>query len=217
MASESTTDGQWDDSRRFLHRVFLQEPEGVAETVDDVPVCPTCLRACTATKYGPVICEGCWSEHIDRSGAGGRRYVTEHGEKKHYSPLCPQIRGSQYRMTSDEECVYGRLGPCGTCGPGGQARRVMADGGQPVAETQPEPTFEVTYGCGNCGADWSEQYPPLTVVDDSDRATAYSKQCEQMGTHQCDCCNVIECPVCDLMEDVYVDDRQPIEEDDADE
>lgn len=120
---------RWDDTRQFMHRVFVDEPTGVAESVDDVPVCPTCLRAFEASKYGPDICEDCWDEHISRSGEGGRRYITEHGDKKHYTPLCPHVRGSQYWMTSDESCVYGRRSPCGTCGPGGRGQRVMTDGG----------------------------------------------------------------------------------------
>ncbi|GGN92188.1 hypothetical protein [Haloarcula pellucida] len=121
---------EWSDSRRFLHRVFVEEPVGVVETVGEVPVCPTCLRAFEASKYGPHICEDCWNEHIERKSAGGRRYVTEHGEKKHYSPLCPHVRGSQYRLTSDESCVYGRLGSCGTCGRG----RAISDGGREAFE-----------------------------------------------------------------------------------
>ncbi len=125
---------RWDDTRRLMHRVFVEDSAGIAETVADVPVCPTCLRAFEASKYGPDICEDCWDEHISRSGAGGRRYITEHGEKKHHSPLCPHVRGSQYWMTSDESCVYGRRGPCGTCGPGGRGRRAMTDGGGVTAE-----------------------------------------------------------------------------------
>jgi len=88
----------------------------------EAPICPTCLRA--SSLDGPkVICEDCWSEHIARSYAGGHRYVAQHGDKKHYTPLCPQLQETQYRLTRDESCVYGRLGPCGTCRPGGQTRR----------------------------------------------------------------------------------------------
>jgi len=122
---------EFDDSRRLLHRVFIEEPVGVAATVADVPVCPTCLRAFTATKYGPPICDDCWREHIARSGQGGKRYVTPHGDRKHYTPLCPHLHGSTYRMTSDETCVYGRRQPCGSCGPGGRIERAQHGVGRP--------------------------------------------------------------------------------------
>ena len=116
------------DDRSLMHRVFVEEPEGIAETVGDVPVCPTCLRAFQAGKYGPVVCDDCFDEN--NIGAGGKRYITPNGEKKHYSPLCPHVRSSKYWMTSDETCVYSKRGPCATCGPGGRARRVATDGGR---------------------------------------------------------------------------------------
>lgn len=132
--SSDGSDYEVRDDRALMHRVFVEEPEAVAEAVGNVPVCPTCLRAFDPGKYGPVVCEDCWDEHITASYAGGKRYVTENGKKKHYSPLCPQIRGAQYRMTGDEACVYGKLGPCGTCGPGGQVGRLATDGGESDAE-----------------------------------------------------------------------------------
>jgi hypothetical protein len=129
---------EFDDSRRFLHRVFMDEPVGVAATIADVPVCPTCLRAFTATKYGPPICDDCWHEHIARSGAGGKRYVTPHGDRKHYTPLCPHLRGSTYRMTSDEACVYGRRQPCGSCGPGGRIKQARGGNGDATSRAVAE-------------------------------------------------------------------------------
>lgn len=124
------------DSRTLMHRIYVEDPEGVAETVGDVPVCPTCLRAFEPGKYGPVVCEDCWDEHIAAVSGGGKRYVTANGEKKHYTPLCQHVRGSQYRMTSDESCAYDRLDPCETCGPGGRSRKVMTDGGQSTDVTE---------------------------------------------------------------------------------
>ncbi|WP_158855585.1 hypothetical protein [Halorhabdus sp. CUG00001] len=87
---------------------------------------------------------------------------------------------------------------------------IVTDGGQCVDDTDREPAFEVSYGCENCGAEWSDQYPSRTVIRDSDQVGAYNKDCDHLGTTACDCCHGIRCPVCELIADVVVADRNPI-------
>lgn len=79
--------------------------------------------------------------------------------------------------------------------------------------TDNEPAFEVIYECGNCGADWADQYQSRTVIRDSDQVGVYNKDCDHLGTTACDCCNVIRCPVCDLVANVAVADRSPLQGD----
>lgn len=81
----------------------------------EIILCPTCLRAFDPSEYGPAVCEDCFIENVQRHGMGGRRYATEHGSKKHTTPLCPHVRGSVYYMMSDESATYALLGPCKTC------------------------------------------------------------------------------------------------------
>lgn len=74
--------------------------------------------------------------------------------------------------------------------------------------------FVVEFGCGNCGNEWKESYPPRTFVghDPSQGAViSRNKDCDQLGTMSCDCCDIIVCPVCELVDDVEVIDRRPAE------
>lgn len=81
-----------------------------------IRLCPTCLRAFQPSEHGPGICEDCWSEHIARTGMGGRVYITPDGSRHHSSPLCRHVRGSRYYMVSHESATYsGRAGQCKDC------------------------------------------------------------------------------------------------------
>jgi len=80
--------------------------------------------------------------------------------------------------------------------------------------------FTTTYGCGNCGNEWTESHPSRTVVERStglDAVIVKSKDCDQMITADCGCCRTVTCPVCELRSDVEVGDREPIQDGDSDE
>lgn len=73
--------------------------------------------------------------------------------------------------------------------------------------------FAVTFGCRNCGASFDHEYGERTRVIDKGsmgRVKVSDKDCNVLGG--CDCCVPVKCPACDLYSEVYVDDRQPIEE-----
>lgn len=75
--------------------------------------------------------------------------------------------------------------------------------------------FEVTFGCGNCGDEWGDSYPPRTKVKENTPSDVryYDMDCDNMGMMGCDCCDIIICPTCELRKHVTIDDRNPIEED----
>jgi len=84
--------------------------------------------------------------------------------------------------------------------------------------TNTEPVFTVTFGCHNCGNEWSSDFPPKTAVSDggiAKRTQVSNDDCDTLGVHNCTCCDIVVCPVCDRDDDVYVDDRNPIKEGDA--
>lgn len=74
--------------------------------------------------------------------------------------------------------------------------------------------FEVTFGCRNCGASFSDTYPPETTVDRDRQSmvTARNGNCDSMSLRECDCCSLVSCPVCEKLRDVRIDDRQPLDE-----
>lgn len=72
--------------------------------------------------------------------------------------------------------------------------------------------FAVTYGCRNCGNEWTDEFPERTIVTEQlDRVHVTDKDCDEFGS--CGCCNSVTCPCCGLKKRVYVTDREPIEED----
>lgn len=82
-----------------------------------------------------------------------------------------------------------------------------------------DPVFEVTYGCKNCGNEWSEEHPPRVNVRDSTsgkNTRVTDADCNTLGVYGCDCCYYVECSVCELRDDVYVEDRTPITDGDSD-
>jgi hypothetical protein len=78
-----------------------------------------------------------------------------------------------------------------------------------------EPVFEVTYGCGNCGNEWSEELPPRVDVRDSssvEDVRVYARDCEELGMNNCECCYRVACSVCELSDDVYVESRDVLDD-----
>lgn len=78
-----------------------------------------------------------------------------------------------------------------------------------------EDAFEVTYGCHNCGSEWSNTHPPKTTVGDSDiigNVMVSDQTCNSLGPTGCDCCGVVTCPVCEMADEVYVEDRNPLKD-----
>lgn len=135
------------DTRRLLHRVFMSEPEGVAVSVGDVPVCPTCLRAFQASQYGPDVCEDCFEDDITTSECDSYRFITEYGDKRHFDARCHHIRDSQYWMVSKEHCDLALLGKCSSCRPPERSTtpEIRTDGGTAQTDTTltPEDVEEI--------------------------------------------------------------------------
>lgn len=88
--------------------------------------------------------------------------------------------------------------------------------GVTLVPSKGSPAFKITFGCGNCGASWSDEYPPRTLVLEDGKVQTHNKDCDKLGTVGCDCCSLVECPTCHLVESVEVADRNPIEEGESD-
>jgi len=76
-------------------------------------------------------------------------------------------------------------------------------------------TFKTTFGCGNCGSEWTEKHEPRTMVKRSKAQAGVvvaDKDCDAMFGSCDDCCYVVSCPTCELRDNVEVEDRAPVEE-----
>lgn len=78
----------------------------------------------------------------------------------------------------------------------------------------PDAAFEATFGCHNCGDEWSEELPKRTVVRDASTrkdVVVRNKDCDDWVGHCDGCCYYVRCPTCELLDDVYVVERTPVE------
>lgn len=78
-----------------------------------------------------------------------------------------------------------------------------------------EAVFRITFGCGNCGDEWTREYAERTKVVEAEtgRVMGKSVDCDGgLGDH-CDCCDgTLRCETCGLVEFVTIEDREPIED-----
>lgn len=72
--------------------------------------------------------------------------------------------------------------------------------------------FEVDFGCGNCGATWTDDFPKRTNIGvlAYGVVVAFSIDCSDFGHRNCDCHGEISCVVCDLKKHVKIKERRPI-------
>lgn len=89
--------------------------------VSDAPVCVGCglmSQPDEIERHSP-ICTDCWNRMNSWCGGGPLRVITRHGEHYHETPLCPSVRGSQWKFIRDEVIMYddiaGRVDKCRRC------------------------------------------------------------------------------------------------------
>lgn len=92
--------------------------EDGVDTVGDVPLCLGCGLA-SHTMLHAGICSECFHRRERRAGGGPLRIITVHGRGYHETPLCPAVRGSEWRYIRDEDVMYqelrGRRDKCRRC------------------------------------------------------------------------------------------------------
>ena len=88
--------------------------DDVIESVDEAPICHGCGLISHYVHEDNPLCVDCWNRRNWWQHQGLIRYVTEHGDCKHETPLCPAIRGRDYAMVRDE-MVYLDTRRCGRC------------------------------------------------------------------------------------------------------
>jgi len=72
-----------------------------------------------------------------------------------------------------------------------------------------EKVFAIKFRCGNCGAEWEEQFCRGDKVDEQFPGI-YVQDHRCTGEPSCPYCRYIECPVCGGEDDVIVRERYPI-------
>lgn len=83
-------------------------------SVDDAPLCHGCGLMSHHVHDETPLCPDCWERRNWWQHQGVYRYVTEHGDRRHETPLCPAVQGSVYRMVKDE-MVYLERRKCARC------------------------------------------------------------------------------------------------------
>lgn len=90
-----------------------QDAEGVAH-VGEIPICHGCGLMSHYVHDKAPLCGDCWRRRDLWQHQGMYKYVTENGDCKHETPLCPAVQGSTYYLTKDE-MVYLDKQQCGRC------------------------------------------------------------------------------------------------------
>ena len=70
--------------------------------------------------------------------------------------------------------------------------------------------FEVTFGCGNCGREWSETFGAGDRIKSEYDASPYLESHACTHTFTCTACRRINCRQCGSEKDVRVKSRKPI-------
>lgn len=87
---------------------------GEVAHVGEIPICHGCGLMSHYVHENTPLCVDCWERRNWWQHQGTYRYVTKHGKKRHETPLCPAVRGSDYKMVKDE-MVYLHTGRCDRC------------------------------------------------------------------------------------------------------
>lgn len=81
--------------------------------------------------------------------------------------------------------------------------------------SEPEPAFEATLGCENCGDKWADEHPARTKVTAREsRVFIMNKDCDRLLSQCEDCCRTARCPTCELTDTVYIHGSRPLGGDD---
>lgn len=84
------------------------------ESVAEAPICLGCGLMSHYVHENTPLCVDCWDRRNWWQHQGMLRYVTEDGDCRHETPLCPAIRGSTHYMVKDE-MVYLDTERCERC------------------------------------------------------------------------------------------------------
>lgn len=80
-----------------------------------------------------------------------------------------------------------------------------------------EDVFRVTFGCGNCGEEFDDTFPPRVSVEvphHHSRVHVLDADCDAM-LNECDYCGPVQCPTCELYEHVEVEKREPLDDEEV--
>jgi hypothetical protein len=83
-------------------------------SIGGAPICLGCGLISHHVHENTPLCPDCWQRRNRWQHQGMRVYVTEDGDCKHETPLCPAVRGRPYRMAKDE-MVYLDTRRCNRC------------------------------------------------------------------------------------------------------
>lgn len=83
-------------------------------SVDEAPLCHGCGLISHHVHENTPLCPDCWRRRNWWQHQGLFRYVTRNGDCRHETPLCPSIKGHEYRMVKDE-MVYLDTEMCQRC------------------------------------------------------------------------------------------------------